>query len=562
MGTTNTKKSNLKCHIVLHEWHKSGDLDLLGKEEDYLQKDFLLTLNKNFLMNNQRDYNWVQDYDKNSFTNISTILKFDLNKSIPKEKKKYSYIENASFNNNHFKNPIWELLNYKIENNNTNGTLLQEGDIIKIGKQIIKIKVLVSKKILKKVKTLKRKKKIGCSIDDLNDENVSNKFFSIREIPEKNKIGSLSKILCKSDLQCRICLDEETEQNRFHNFCGCIKTMPTHLSCLQMWLMKNADVNEENGITFYNFLNINCEICKKQFPSTYLNLLGEEIPLIEPKLPVNTPFLLFEIFQNQNPSIIKALMVLDLSQKKILTLGRSEENDIIFKHHSISRNHCILKIKKTGVYIVDRGSKFGTYLLFKKQKLSIKDSIILKMGKVLFEIHSFKKKPCDCIKLEDHVDLKVDPSENINYLVEKYKQDPKNFVKANFKNNNTPKFSVLAPINEGNVESEEDEDDDESVVSDINQSLHSFLNPSNIKKEEGNNSRRLSVSFRTVLNRNTLKQSDFSQINEFNQKRQSKRESGMELNDSFSFQSELSEEDSLKYDSSENLGFSGNLLFF
>lgn len=569
MGNTNAKKSNLKCHIVIHEWNKNGDVDLLAREEDYLQKDFLLTNNKNFFLNKERNFNWVEDFDKNPYTNCSTILKFDLNKTIPKKKKKLnSFIENISFNNNHVKNPIWELLNYKMENNNTNGTLLKEGDTLKIGKQIMRIKGLVSKQVLKKIKSFRSKKKLGCSIDDLDDINNTNKFFSIREMPEKNKIGSLSNILCQKDLQCRICLDSETENNRFHNFCNCIKTMPTHLSCLQMWLMKNADVNEENGITFYNFLNINCEICKKQFPSTYLNTVGEEIPLMEPKLPVNTPFLLFEIYQNQNPSIIKALMILDLSQERVLTLGRSAENDIIFKHHSISRNHCILKIKKKGVSIIDRGSKFGTYLLFKNQQLSVKESIILKMGKVLFEIHSFKKKPCDCIKLEDHVNLRVDPSDNINYLIEKFKQksnvnnnEPEEAKKENF-----TKFSDLAPINEISEESESNKEN-KSKISDINESLNEFLNPSIIKKikDDANDSKRSSLSFRTVLNRNTLKQSDFGRIKEFNEKReskrQSKRESGMELNDSFSFQSELSD-DSLKYNSSENLGFSGNLLFF
>ena len=75
---------------------------------------------------------------------------------------------------------------------------------------------------------------------------------SIRDLPE----------IIEKDLTCRICLEKETKVNRFHNFCGCKKTMPTHLNCLQLWLKKNAYFNENNGIHYFNFLDIECDICK------------------------------------------------------------------------------------------------------------------------------------------------------------------------------------------------------------------------------------------------------------------------------------------------------------
>lgn len=61
-------------------------------------------------------------------------------------------------------------------------------------------------------------------------------------------------------------------------------------------------------------------------------------------------------------------MILDLSKNRDLKIGRGENSDIRFKHHSISRDHCIFKLKGN-FKIFDHGSKFGTFIYLDKKEL-------------------------------------------------------------------------------------------------------------------------------------------------------------------------------------------------
>ena len=65
-------------------------------------------------------------------------------------------------------------------------------------------------------------------------------------------------------------------------------------------------------------------------------------------------------------------MLIELNQDQVLTLGRSEDSDIRFRHSSISREHCLFKINKKGFYVVDKDSKFGTFVEMKKQLIKKK----------------------------------------------------------------------------------------------------------------------------------------------------------------------------------------------
>lgn len=53
-------------------------------------------------------------------------------------------------------------------------------------------------------------------------------------------------------------------------------------------------------------------------------------------------------------------MIIDMSKPRNLTIGRNEGNDIRFKHHSISRDHCSFILDKN-FRILDKDSKFGTF---------------------------------------------------------------------------------------------------------------------------------------------------------------------------------------------------------
>lgn len=57
-------------------------------------------------------------------------------------------------------------------------------------------------------------------------------------------------------------------------------------------------------------------------------------------------------------------LYLDKNNSKF-SLGRSENNDIVFDDVSVSRNHSIIYKKKNKLYIKDLKSKFGTHFLVK-----------------------------------------------------------------------------------------------------------------------------------------------------------------------------------------------------
>lgn len=98
-------------------------------------------------------------------------------------------------------------------------------------------------------------------------------------------------------------------------------------------------------------------------------------PLISPQLPDKANYCLLEIYKIQDPSVIKALMIIDMSKPRKLTIGRNEGNDIRFKHHSISRDHCLLSLDKK-FRLIDYDSKYGSFIELKKLELTKRENMI------------------------------------------------------------------------------------------------------------------------------------------------------------------------------------------
>lgn len=384
------KKKQIKCHIIIKKWNNVNDIIIEKRNNNNINdKNYLLTLSGNLFIQKNR-YDWISKYENNKHLDNITILNFNLN-SFEKKKKFKSIIKNTSKLKNHYNQSIWELLNFKKENKK--GIKIKENEVFRIGKQIMKLKMMILEKDKKKFETKISKAE-------------KSKIFSQEEKKIYDIINNLPSNLEK-ELVCRICLDKETKKNRFHNFCPCIKTMPSHLSCLQEWLKKNIIINESNGIKFYNFLNICCDICQNQFPSTYKNDKGDIIPLIKPKFPKGCSFVILEIYLIEKPQFIKALMIFDMSVDRVINIGRDEENDIIFKHTSISRDHCAFFLKRDGFFLFDKGSKFGSFLLFdKKIKLKKKRDLIFKIQDFIVQVHPFKKDHGECLQEFRKGDLK------------------------------------------------------------------------------------------------------------------------------------------------------------
>lgn len=399
--TTKELKKAYKCHVITYKWKGKSDLiNFTAKENKFTSSDYILT-KPGYLMVNKKESSmllWSKEYSQNDVTEQFTSLYFDINGQ--EGKQPLNFIHSLSQQNQLSSSSIWMLLNYDKSNNK--GVQLEEGDCIMIGKQIMRIKI---------IKTGEKEHETGVNqntslIDQQQAHSLSDLNF---RKSNGNQITTPTTVMDNEDFLCRVCLDTETQDNPFHKLCICHKTMPTHLSCLQKWLKKNAAVTEVNGITFYNFLDIQCEICKTPFPAT-IERNGKQEPILEPELPESNPYMLIEVFKIEDPSQTKAFLILDISQDRAVSVGRADDGDIIFKHNSISRNHCQLIIDKGKVLIKDCGSKFGTMKLLRDRKELVKRShFILKINKYLIEVHPFKKKPCVCVKKKDYVDIEINP---------------------------------------------------------------------------------------------------------------------------------------------------------
>lgn len=405
---TNSKdlQADVKCHVIVYKWKGNTDMiNFSSKDSEFTTSDYLLTKSGFFLVDTDRNstFNWLKDYTSSARTNKLPSFRVQLNES---ESRLPNQIINISANQENFNNCMWQLINFEKNNLSGKGVDIEEGDIIKFGKQVMRFKIINSKQYPKSMKNLSSVKKIP--------NNVQSMMELHHEGPIDYNDMCNSLVFKEDELLCRVCLEPESPKNPFHDLCICNKTMPTHLSCFRSWLHKNSTVSETNNITFYNFMNITCEICKTQFSSS-VKINGKEEPILEPKLPEDIPYAFVEVFQIEDPSKIKAFLIIDLSKDRKITIGRNEENDIIFKNNSISRNHCTIKIEKAKLKIVDQNSKFGTFKLLKSSiDIKPKKNTLFKTDRYLVEIHPFEKKPCECIKEKDTKDLQINPYKHID----------------------------------------------------------------------------------------------------------------------------------------------------
>ena len=99
------------------------------------------------------DQHFLKNFQNNLFSKPYTSLGFQLN--VENGKKILNQIVNNSINKNHYNTAIWELINYREDNNPSQGVPIKEGEIFRIGRQILKLKYL-NVKNGKKIRILER----------------------------------------------------------------------------------------------------------------------------------------------------------------------------------------------------------------------------------------------------------------------------------------------------------------------------------------------------------------------------------------------------------------------
>lgn len=174
------------------------------------------------------------------------------------------------------------------------------------------------------------------------------------------KTHSISSTL--ENLNCRICLsDESSNDNPLISPCHCSGTMAvTHLECLKKWLSCKVTNNTFKNIQVYSWKSLHCELCSFKYPNK-LMINDLEVDLVA----VNKPLTSYLVLQTGKKDS-KLLHIVALDDKKVLKFGRSHDCDLRFADISVSRNHAIIRIKASGLFLEDQRSKFGTVVRLNK----------------------------------------------------------------------------------------------------------------------------------------------------------------------------------------------------
>lgn len=160
--------------------------------------------------------------------------------------------------------------------------------------------------------------------------------------------------------QCKICLETETTSNKFVNdLCKC-KNMPVHFGCLKSWMSTKIQTSNFKNMTYYDITMLACEVCHERIPPMF-TVNGQEVFLLNIHLKETKDVVILEMFELTREKI-KGVLIVDFSSssKSEVSLGRSEDSDVMFKDISVSRNHARLVWRNRQLFVFNVDSKYGT----------------------------------------------------------------------------------------------------------------------------------------------------------------------------------------------------------
>jgi hypothetical protein len=246
----------------------------------------------------------------------------------------------------------------KYYDKNNDGLTLNIGNIIKLGKHLLKVLALRLKTNLKFIR----------------------KYYS--NVLEKSSIR---------EEQCKICFNEHYLNDDLLSVCDCKGTLKyIHQTCLQMWLKSKAEIRYKYISPNYFIIMLEgfyCEICKKTFPLIVRKENGDHIYLLDVlRNKDNFIVLKNKIIEDEHSTktvrddyvlpdkdklqIIELHFLEFTKYKNSIYIGRDEGNDIRLKDISVSRRHCKITMDEGQLRVTDEKSKFGTLI-------SMSDDIIL-----------------------------------------------------------------------------------------------------------------------------------------------------------------------------------------
>ena len=262
--------------------------------------------------------------------------------------------------------------------------------------------------------------------------------------------------------------------------------------------------DDENKI-IYLFKQFECDVCKYDYPQFIIynnqNLYFFDYESVANNLNKFYIVFSFKMFDEiKQKTFRKGLIIYFINDEtKTIKIGRTNNNNIIFKDFSISRNHCEISITNNKLFINDLNSKFGTLIYINNNHLNnffqfdSEDKFYINnfvSGKNFFHVNFEYKIPflknifnfecCNCrIKSENITDIQID---SLNSLRINTKITYKNSI---YNNNN-----ILNDSFEDYVLEIEDEKNEENKIN-INKN---FTRRTNNNNNNDNNKEEININ--------------------------------------------------------------------
>ena len=272
-----------------------------------------------------------------------------------------------------------------------------------------------------------------------------------KTIPVNNdnqKTISFDKKKKKKEKVCRICYIEEEDENEnpIVQPCHCSGSCKyIHLKCLKKWLMNKSCLKVDNNdiCSVFLFTESECELCKMKLPD-FVNHKGKLISLLDFSDEFKNYFILESLTLDKENN--KFLYIISLDKSREIKVGRGQ-CDILLSDVSVSRIHCFFLVDGKSLYIQDNDSKFGTLILMQTQTLKLTENLPLniQVGRSYLNILIKKKqKFFECCGVSENP--------NIYYY---YSQNQKQLENDRF-------FTVKTEENNDDDYNESDEDDEQN----------------------------------------------------------------------------------------------------
>lgn len=281
----------------------------------------------------------------------------------------------------------WIIVKYVFDDDNDNAAYhLHEGDLLKMGKFILKIRQIRVKgettTIMKTMLFDTHDKNISKYEEEDLSRNILNNNNNHKETHDclfkeasfiKNSNLLLLNQKTKEEQQnysidyriedkptCRICLSDEYDDfNPLINPCKCSGTMKyLHLNCLKQLMQSKVTKVIGKAVTVLTFKTLDCDICKSPFPEN-IKIKNRVYTVIDLNRPANN-YVIIEGIVKETPDI-KLIFVISFKDKQqYIKIGRASDADVRLSDISVSRSHACLYVYNGNCLLRDTKSKFGT----------------------------------------------------------------------------------------------------------------------------------------------------------------------------------------------------------